>query len=416
MYSRHNPLAGSPSSLELLVLEIARRFIQLDADGLDAAVDHAIGEIGRLVLADRSYIFLYSPDGVSMSNTHEWCGEGIEPQRDLLQDLPRSLFPWSQERFKRHPVIFVPSVDDLPDEAGAEREILREQDIQSLVLVHLGTPRGADLGFIGFDAVREKRSWNNVDARLLELVGGFIALAIERERTIDELRVSERNLKNLAAELVETESRERRRFAVQLHDGMGQSLALLRMRMLKASRDLGQAAHPQLAPCIGQVDELIANSRDLTFDLSPAVLYELGLSAALRALARRLEEQGAPRITYQETGESRSLALSARLALYASARELLANAVKHARPTSIELELIWREDAVSIEVRDDGPGIPEAAVAPKEYGDGYGLFSVRERLRTLGGRLDVPPSSGGRVVLTLPVDKDREDGVEEAQA
>ncbi len=200
------------------------------------AFDEALRVVGESVNADRSYLFQFHADGTLVSNTHEWCAEGIEPAIQILQSLPISSFEWSMERFRAGQVIDIPSVADLPDEASVEREILLEQSIQSLVLVPVG--KGERLrGFIGFDAVRTMRPWTDDEARLLIVLGRVFEatlgrLRAERDSAQDRARLdeSQRKFGQLLDVIDDT---------VVLHDAQGRILDVNRagLRRLGYTRE-----------------------------------------------------------------------------------------------------------------------------------------------------------------------------------
>ncbi|RXK85156.1 PAS domain S-box protein [Chlorobaculum sp. 24CR] len=167
---------------EHLISTLANEFISASAEEIDAMIDKALEAIGKFVHADRSYIFQYYDNQKLMDNTHEWCAEGIEPQIDILQHLPTAEFEWSTKKITAGEVIIVPEVSELPNEAASEREILQQQDIQSLILIPL-VSGNVPFGYIGFDAVREEREeWPTGSASILSLAGGIIANALQRQQ------------------------------------------------------------------------------------------------------------------------------------------------------------------------------------------------------------------------------------------
>jgi PAS domain S-box-containing protein len=166
---------------ENLISNLANQFISASADGIDAMIDKALQAIGEFVQADRSYIFLFYDNQKLMDNTHEWCAEGIEPQIEMLQQLPTDEFAWLMKKITANEVIIVSRVSELPDEATPEREILEQQDIQSLILIPLVSDN-IPFGYIGFDAVRKERQWPSNAASILALAGGIIANALQRQK------------------------------------------------------------------------------------------------------------------------------------------------------------------------------------------------------------------------------------------
>ncbi|NTU52845.1 MAG: PAS domain-containing protein [Chlorobiaceae bacterium] len=167
---------------EHLLSALANQFINASSERIDAIIDKALQAIGELVKADRSYIFQYRDNLRFMTNTHEWCTEGIEPQIDFLQKLSTDEFPWLTGKMISNELLIVPSVCGMPDEAASEKVILEQQDIKSLILIPLFSG-SVPFGYIGFDAVRQERQWTSDSASILALAGGFITNALQRIQT-----------------------------------------------------------------------------------------------------------------------------------------------------------------------------------------------------------------------------------------
>ncbi|MFN8596342.1 MAG: PAS domain S-box protein [Anaerolineae bacterium] len=193
--------------LEKLISTISTNFINLALPEIDRGIELALRSIGSFACVDRSYIFQFTADRTAMDNTHEWCADGITPEIDNLQGLPVNLLPWWMSRLKRFEVIHIPRVADLPPEASAEKDLLEAQAIQSVIVVPLAYG-GALLGFLGFDAVRQSKTWAEEDIRLLQLVSESIAnmfarrsteRALQQERALLAQRVAERTAELSAA-------------------------------------------------------------------------------------------------------------------------------------------------------------------------------------------------------------------------
>jgi hypothetical protein len=158
IYSLHKSPAFTDlafrAELEMLLKNIAASFINIKTEKIDSAIDNALELIGKIAGADRSYLFLYNKELLTMSNTHEWCNEGIEPQKENLKDIPTSALSWWSENIFNNNHIYIPSVEQMPDEAGTEKEVLEAQDIKSLIVVPVFYEVEV-LGFIGLDYVKD---------------------------------------------------------------------------------------------------------------------------------------------------------------------------------------------------------------------------------------------------------------------
>lgn len=221
-----------------------------------------------------------------------------------------------------------------------------------------------------------------------------------------ERRVQERTaqLRALASALESAEDRERRQIARDLHDDLGQTLAAARIR-LAALCDDGRSKVSEIANEVGALIDLANNSiRSLAAQLSPAVLYELGLSPALEWLAEEIEQTFRLRVTVKDDRKSRALSQEARSILFRGVRELLINVAKHAETDAAEVESVCKDGWIRVSVSDRGIGYDPAAMA-SSYKRGLGLIGLAERLSFIGGSMDVcsSPGHGSRTVLRAPL-------------
>lgn len=167
--------------LEKLITTLSTQFINLSPDQIDQGINQALQTIGELIGVDRSYIFLFSPDGLKMDNTHEWCATGIGSHIQDSQGLSFNEFPWFAEQLTKHDFFYVPHVADLPVEAQSVREILQAQGIQSLINI-LMLHGDKLIGFLGFDSMRAEKTWGQEDIRLFKTIAEMLVNALERKK------------------------------------------------------------------------------------------------------------------------------------------------------------------------------------------------------------------------------------------
>lgn len=253
-----------------------------------------------------------------------------------------------------------------------------------------------------------------VGAVLLEKTrGDCIALVLdltERVRAEHRLLESRQELLALYSELAVAEERERRRIARGVHDEIGQILAMVHVRLGELRDEPQTADAGALEEVRRQVESAIRASRSLTFELSSALLYELGLEAALGSLAERYEKHHGLRVDFEadpqpRTSNHSAVAEDTAVILYRAVRELLWNVVRHAGAKSARVSLERVGDRVRITVEDDGAGF-DAARASESFDEsgGFGLFSLRQQLASMDGRLEVCSTAGegSRVVVVAP--------------
>ncbi|UWG46701.1 Rec domain [Halanaeroarchaeum sp. HSR-CO] len=174
--------AGLESELAALSVELLGR---TDED-VDDRIDAALARIGSAAGADRSYLFRIDPDSETLSNTHEWAAPDVEPQIDRLQDLSVDTFPWWIDRLETADKIAIPDVAALPGDADAERELLAEQDVGSVVVTPIRR-EGELIGFVGFDWTEPRASFPPSFVDALRLVGELLASVLEHRRRRREL-------------------------------------------------------------------------------------------------------------------------------------------------------------------------------------------------------------------------------------
>ncbi len=168
--------------LEETISKISSRFVGVSNP--DTAITGSLKDIGRLCGAGRAYLFQFSADGKTMSNTHEWCAGGVSPQIDKLRNLPIETFPWWIVKLRRGESIHITDISKMPDKAAAEREILESQGIKSLLALPVYIMDEL-AGFIGFDKVKETGGWSDYDISILGLTAEIIGKVLER-RSFEE--------------------------------------------------------------------------------------------------------------------------------------------------------------------------------------------------------------------------------------
>ncbi len=115
-------------TFEKIISTISSRFV--GAFDVDNAINASLDDMGRLSRASRAYIFIFSKDGSTMSNTNEWCAKGVSAETDNLQDLPTDTFPWWMKRLREGKDIHITDVSKMPKKSRAEKELLKRQAIK----------------------------------------------------------------------------------------------------------------------------------------------------------------------------------------------------------------------------------------------------------------------------------------------
>ena len=229
----------------------------------------------------------------------------------------------------------------------------------------------------------------------------------ERIANEKKMREQQDKLRSLSSQLLLTEERERRRIATELHDRIGQTLAVTKIKLgeLREASTSNEAVKA-LDDIREFIDQTIQDTRSLTFELSPPILYELGLEAALAWLVDQTRQKHGLQIEFSDDGQPKPLDYSCRVIMFQAARELIFNIVKHARAHSATVSVREDNDAIRIDIEDDGLGFDISKLAASTPGFlGFGLFSIRERIGPLGGRMEIQSGSGSgtRATIVLPL-------------
>ena len=259
-----------------------------------------------------------------------------------------------------------------------------------------------------------KTIWIEIIATSIPHEPSAISVAAIRditERKYDEEKLLnyQAQLRSLVSELVITEERERRRMAEFLHDIIGQALAFCKIKLGTLKPTSNQEKFNQhLQEVRKLIDETIQNTRSLTYDLSPPILYELGFEPAVESLAEQISNQHGIEIHVTKTEQLIILNNNLRILLYQSVRELLINIVKHADATNVRIIISSDAENINIHLSDDGRGFNPSDMVVDN--GSFGLFNIRERLRHLSGQFEIQsqPGHGTSVKISIPLSNNDE--------
>lgn len=166
-------------NMENMVSGISRRFVNLPLHRTHHAIKQSLRNCGRFVDADRSYVFLLSPDGTQIFNSHEWHRKDALPQSQRFQEQSVDSLPWFMATLREKGMVLVQDVARLPNEAAKERAFFLEEKVGALACVGIGQ-RNNLMGFLGFMTMGKTRAWSSLDMDILRVVGEVIGNALER--------------------------------------------------------------------------------------------------------------------------------------------------------------------------------------------------------------------------------------------
>jgi len=229
----------------------------------------------------------------------------------------------------------------------------------------------------------------------------YVCDTTARKKAEREVGLYQERLRSLMTDLLLAEEHERRRLAVDLHDGLSQTIALTQIKLstLRLSMD------GKLDRALDEIEDLIEQTnraaRSISFELSPPVLHDLGLGPALQWLVENIQARYGIEIELEDDGKPKPADEKTRVLLFRSVRELLINAAKHAGARRVRVRLEREQDRLHAAVEDDGVGMEPDVAAVK----GSGLFSIQERLNHVGGsmRIESAPGRGTKIRLCAPL-------------
>lgn len=263
------------------------------------------------------------------------------------------------------------------------------------IVSHRAAENHSDGVIVTFTRITHRRRRADADIDAKKILEDSVEQKV-RERTAQ--------LRALAVELTLAEERERRTLAQDLHDNLGQLLAVVKIKLASIGRSERRGNLKRGLADIGElIDQANNASRSLAFQMSPPVLYELGLSPAVDWLADEMLSICGLKVVVRDDQEPKPLEQAVRAILFRAVRESLINVARHSGVNEAEVNLRREGERVAISVSDAGLGFDPGTLSGQL---GFGLLSVRERMGFIGGQLRIvsAPGEGTVITLTAPLD------------
>ena len=244
--------------------------------------------------------------------------------------------------------------------------------------------------------------WLPNERDLMRAIADRTVMAIERAQMTDELRAREARIAELSAHLLAAQEDERKRISRELHDETGQSLMVIRLYLGMLEAQLtGRTAKAKVRETVSVVDRTIEGIRRIIARLSPLVLQELGLVAAIRKEAKDLAKATGVKVRVAINEDVGRLAPEIEAAIYRVVQESLHNVAKHAQAKSATVQMSRHDAVVYLTVEDDGVGMPAKANSPRSHS--FGLAGIKERIASLDGEVRVHSEKGKGTRLEIMV-------------
>lgn len=409
---------------ENIITTLSTNFINLELERIDDGINDALERVGRFSDIDRCYIFQFSDDMTKMDNTYEWCAEEIVAQIDNLKDLSTQDFPWWMNKLCLFENIYIPRVADIPPEAGAEKDILEAQSIQSLIAIPM-ISEGRLIGYIGFDSVRSEKAWSDEDIKLLKIAGELLTNALRRKHVETEKANLLRELGAKNAEMERftyTVSHDLRSPLITIQGFLG----FLKLDLSKQEDNKTDADSKKINTDIKMIedatvkmDALLANTLELSrigrvANPPEEVPYEDIVKDSLAQLAEKIRSSGISVLVGKELPQ----VYVDRMRIMEVLVNLIENSIKYignrADPT-VEIGYNADKEKPFFFVRDNGIGIDPSQhekvfelfykLDKKSEGSGAGLAIVKRILEVHGGHLWIESEEGKgcKFCFTLPL-------------
>jgi PAS domain S-box-containing protein len=256
-----------------------------------------------------------------------------------------------------------------------------------------------------------RRAHDDLEVRVKERTQELAEANTALQAEIAERNQVEASLRELTGRLMQLQDEERRRIARELHDGTTQSLVALSME-LALGREMAREGNPnleaKLRECVDLAEQCTGEIRTVSYLLHPPLLDELGLGTTVRSYADGFSSRSGIRITLKISPDLGRLEQDVELALFRIVQESLTNIHRHSQSRTARLQLARAENEVTLEISDDGRGLPKELLKHRNGTGmtGVGIAGMRERVRQLGGQFELKSNSRGttiRVTLPAPV-------------
>lgn len=379
--------AQENSARELTVLYETCRILGTSLD-LNVLLDEALNRIVTLIDTVRAgTIFLFDAGEHALIARSSYR----HPSGNVAPDSLERARELAQRAFESKEIAFRPSENT--DSILAIPLVSGVNPIGALCLIHTG-------------------SFSNF--AVLQTLAGQLEIAIENARLYEEVQEKEVVRGHLLERVVAAQEEERKRLARDLHDQTGQRLTALAMGLSSVDELLDKnpaLARERLKKLETMSEGAIDDLRQFVSDLRPALLDDLGLVAALRQMAKQVEEHGSVTVEYTISGRRRRLRSQIETVLYRIAQEALNNSVRHASATHITIDLQMRESNIVLTILDNGRGFePTSVLKPQAQVRAWGLLGMQERVALVGGKFEIEsaPGRGTRLVAEIPLEQEED--------
>jgi signal transduction histidine kinase len=353
--------------------------------------------LDQIWIVDKNGTLIFQPDHPEMVFRNIYQSEGNCQQC-------HATFHYVEEMLEKRQGTLDYQIKDHPQKIAAFASMEFEN---AAWVVVVNTPYDRVTGFV------KKSQWNHL-LLLGIIVIAFAAgsmLIIRNERVKIKAEESEKQLRSLSTQLLRAQETERKRLSRELHDELGQSLLVMKLRLDFIRVNLPSHQTKLQRECeegVEYIDQVIENVRRLSRDLSPAILEDFGLSAALRWLINNFAQRYNMKVMIDIIDIDSLLPLHSHIVIYRTVQEILTNIGKHSQAKNVSISISENKGNISFSIEDDGIGFDERLINAKGIeARGLGLETMKGRCRMVGGVLKIwtKEAEGTRITLSVPIQK-----------
>jgi signal transduction histidine kinase len=367
---------------------------------LDVALDTVLsvmkGTIGGILLLDeQTQTLSYRVyRGLSDKYAEEMClriGEGI-----------------AGNVVKSGKAVLLEDISSDPD--AARHDLISTEGLKAFISVPLRA-KDTILGVLNV-ASRVPHHFTNDDMHLLHAIGDQVGVAIEQAELYEKLKMGRERYQRLAQHILVSREEERKRLARELHDGTSQTLTGLSLslqallEMAKTYEVADDTFREHLIKIQSLVFQIHNEVRRIIHELRPGLLDTLGLFPAIRRYAEEILQPLGVAVNVEHKGDTHPLQPEIEVGLYRIAQSSIGNIAEHSEAKDVRITLDYKIDQLTMRIKDDGKGFDvRKLTGVDEKGRGSGLFSMKERVRLMGGECSIEshPGRGTTVRVVIPL-------------
>jgi len=258
------------------------------------------------------------------------------------------------------------------------------------------------IGVLICGSVGSDRTYSRDELELLKGLADHVTVAITNASMFEQVRKGRERQRKLAKGLVDVQETERRRMAMELHDQLGQALTGLQFMLETSKNKVSDAQKTQLEHIQKYVSDIIMQVREMSLNLRPSMLDDLGLLPTLRWHFERYTNQTGINVDFQSDEFPFRLSTEIETTIYRIIQEALTNVARYAQVKKVFVGLAFQDNTIWVEVLDQGRGFDASVILDKPT---TGLGGMRERADLAGGYLAVNSyiNQGTQILATLPL-------------